>query len=169
MFCSASGHTRAAKGDHVRPSPVLWQNCHKVRGVPVVTCFGFPTRTLFLQHATCNTSSSQNKFSRSMKALSSKLVSALLLSSVAQIHAFLPRHRSLQSHFPCSSSYELNSEGEGIISLESNDLALKQKTFLDDGFVFGLEGSGLERPKGKVGEFFIFCYKIPFPQKGSIS
>lgn len=29
------------------------------------------------------------------------------------------------------------------------------KSFLDDGFVFGLEGSGLERPKGKVSQIVV--------------
>ena len=31
----------------------------------------------------------------------------------------------------------------------------KPKTYLDDGFVFGLEGSGLERGKGKVSQVFV--------------
>lgn len=52
------------------------------------------------------------------------------------------------------SSCEVNTEVKGVISLKSNELESKQTDFLDDGFVFGLEGSGLERPKGKVGE----CY-----------
>uniref|UniRef100_A0A6U3VEP9 Lipid desaturase domain-containing protein n=1 Tax=Ditylum brightwellii TaxID=49249 RepID=A0A6U3VEP9_9STRA len=31
----------------------------------------------------------------------------------------------------------------------------QQKSYLDDGFVFGLEGSGLERPKGKVANVVV--------------
>ena len=34
-------------------------------------------------------------------------------------------------------------------TVQSTDDVTAQKNFLDDGFVFGLEGSGLERPKGK--------------------
>lgn len=32
------------------------------------------------------------------------------------------------------------------------EIVEEKKTYLDDGFVFGLEDSGLERPKGKAGE-----------------
>jgi hypothetical protein len=31
----------------------------------------------------------------------------------------------------------------------------KQKSYLDDGFIFGLEDSGLERPKGKVSQVVV--------------
>eukprot|EP00538_Stauroneis_constricta_P011553 CAMPEP_0119563158 /NCGR_PEP_ID=MMETSP1352-20130426/22600_1 /TAXON_ID=265584 /ORGANISM="Stauroneis constricta, Strain CCMP1120" /LENGTH=352 /DNA_ID=CAMNT_0007611703 /DNA_START=195 /DNA_END=1253 /DNA_ORIENTATION=+ len=31
----------------------------------------------------------------------------------------------------------------------------QQKSYLDDGFVFGLEGSGLDRPKGKVAQLVV--------------
>ena len=31
----------------------------------------------------------------------------------------------------------------------------QSKTYLDDGFVFGLEGSGLERQRGKVSQVFV--------------
>ncbi|KAL3921843.1 MAG: hypothetical protein SGILL_002535 [Bacillariaceae sp.] len=33
--------------------------------------------------------------------------------------------------------------------------AASKKSFLDDGFVFGLEGSGIERPKGKVAQVVV--------------
>jgi hypothetical protein len=34
-------------------------------------------------------------------------------------------------------------------------VSLPAKTYLDDGFVFGLEGSGLHRPKGKVAQLVV--------------
>ena len=84
----------------------------------------------------------------------SKLVFALLVVGAARVYAFSPRSRAIQvSVFPLS-SFDVNTEVEGITSFESHELESRQRSFLDDGFVFGLEGSGLERPKGKVGEWY---------------
>jgi len=41
-------------------------------------------------------------------------------------------------------------EAKDSTELEAEDSS--SKSYLDDGFVFGLEGSGLERPKGKVSQ-----------------
>ncbi|CAJ1932258.1 unnamed protein product [Cylindrotheca closterium] len=63
------------------------------------------------------------------------------------------------STLPHSSSYDVNSEMEdvtsGITSFDANELESRRRNFLDDGFVFGLEGSGLERPKGKVAQVVV--------------
>merc|ERR1711966_643732 len=40
-------------------------------------------------------------------------------------------------------------------SQASLDVPTNSKSFLDDGFVFGLDGSGLERPKGKVASLVV--------------
>lgn len=39
--------------------------------------------------------------------------------------------------------------------VEENMNKEQNKSYLDDGFVFGLEGSGLERPKGKVAQIVV--------------
>jgi len=41
------------------------------------------------------------------------------------------------------------------ISLEEEKKFEETKSYLDDGFVFGLEGSGLSRPKGKVAQVVV--------------
>merc|ERR1712071_396110 len=41
-------------------------------------------------------------------------------------------------------------EEEQFVSPASPDAPTDATSYLDDGFVFGLDGSGLERPKGKV-------------------
>mmetsp|Transcript_37341 Transcript_37341/g.57315 ORF Transcript_37341/g.57315 Transcript_37341/m.57315 type:complete len:371 (+) Transcript_37341:42-1154(+) len=51
-------------------------------------------------------------------------------------------------------------EEETMATQESPDsaedsIANEKKSYLDDGFVFGLEGSGLERPKGKVATLVV--------------
>lgn len=46
-------------------------------------------------------------------------------------------------------STQLLTEEQQLNSYVSQEDAANQKSFLDDGFVFGLDGSGLERPKGK--------------------
>ena len=84
---------------------------------------------------------------------SNEVLSVFLIFGLTQVNAFVPNTRTVQSLIPRSSTLELDTEMESIISLESNELESEQKTFLDDGFVFGLEGSGLDRPKGKVGEY----------------
>lgn len=49
-----------------------------------------------------------------------------------------------------TSSLQASSVLEDTATTVSEDLA--RKSYLDDGFVFGLEGSGLDRPKGKVAQ-----------------
>mmetsp|Transcript_7200 Transcript_7200/g.13438 ORF Transcript_7200/g.13438 Transcript_7200/m.13438 type:complete len:360 (+) Transcript_7200:98-1177(+) len=39
--------------------------------------------------------------------------------------------------------------------IESIEASYESKNYLDDGFVFGLDGSGLERPKGKVASVVV--------------
>lgn len=41
------------------------------------------------------------------------------------------------------------------IDIPHNQAKTLPKSYLDDGFVFGLEGSGLERPKGKVAQIVV--------------
>jgi len=56
---------------------------------------------------------------------------------------------------------EITTEGnvkQGEIYLEefyNGGTSAEKKSYLDDGFVFGLEGSGLERPKGKVASVVV--------------
>ena len=52
---------------------------------------------------------------------------------------------------PLQSTATLTEEQQlqAYISQESTEVSVQAKSFLDDGFVFGMEGSGLERPKGK--------------------
>jgi hypothetical protein len=54
---------------------------------------------------------------------------------------------------------QLADEGQlhGYISQTgtSTDEMNRQRSYLDDGFVFGLDGSGLERPKGKVANVVV--------------
>ena len=46
-------------------------------------------------------------------------------------------------------------EENQYVSQASLDVPTNSKSFLDDGFVFGLDGSGLERPKGKVASLVV--------------
>ena len=60
-------------------------------------------------------------------------------------------------------SFELNVasvvEEDTTSNAESSDQDI-QKSWDDDGFVFGLEGSGLRRPKGKTCKFFFFSCQL---------
>jgi hypothetical protein len=52
-----------------------------------------------------------------------------------------------------AATMETMSPSETFVSEEqetADDVQQNNKSYLDDGFVFGLEGSGLERPKGKA-------------------
>lgn len=44
---------------------------------------------------------------------------------------------------------QLITEEEQLLSYISQEVSPSPKSYLDDGFVFGLDGSGLERPKGR--------------------
>lgn len=49
----------------------------------------------------------------------------------------------------------LNSASIAEAPTEDETQIDQQKSYLDDGFVFGLQGSGLERPKGKVAQVVV--------------
>lgn len=50
---------------------------------------------------------------------------------------------------------QLFTEEEQLQSHVSQEALQSQKSYLDDGFVFGLDGSGLDRPKGKVASIVV--------------
>jgi len=93
-------------------------------------------------------------------ALSAPLISALLCYNYNQVNAFTvstplaPRATAslLSSSFLKSATLN-EAQTEPIINVEkANDTT---KSYLDDGFVFGLENSGLSRPKGKVAQIVV--------------
>ena len=45
--------------------------------------------------------------------------------------------------------------GKIISHLITNEESIGRKSYLDDGFIFGLDGSGIERPKGKVASVVV--------------
>ena len=55
---------------------------------------------------------------------------------------------------PSSTSTSLNA-ATVIAEQEMTEQQMETKSYLDDGFVFGLEGSGIERPKGKVASLVV--------------
>jgi hypothetical protein len=44
---------------------------------------------------------------------------------------------------------------EAPLTTDEECATLNKKSYLDDGFIFGLDGSGLERPKGKVAQVVV--------------
>jgi len=63
------------------------------------------------------------------------------------------RSHKEENFFPSPSS---SMESSTMESLEASlDASPAAKSFLDDGFVFGLEGSGLDRPRGKVSQVVV--------------
>jgi len=92
------------------------------------------------------------------------LANALLLSSTGAFSpsaGFAPPrlHTRTVLSMSASSREATTSSSLGAVSVVSADeetVAEKAaKSYLDDGFVFGLEGSGLERPRGKVANLVV--------------
>ena len=103
-----------------------------------------------------------------------KLTTPTLLFLSSQVNAFSSHHARL-SGIAGRQSVQL-SMGKSNTSLETNSNPIvsslnsasiaepplvleeketEQKSYLDDGFVFGMEGSGLKRPKGKVSQLVL--------------
>lgn len=87
---------------------------------------------------------------------------ALIISnciSICGVNAFtIPQSSRIsianQSYRKVSlASATLNEDSSTCVSV--NTEVVKPKSYLDDGFVFGLENSGLERPKGKVAQLVV--------------
>lgn len=114
----------------------------------------------------------------SLATMKFTLTSAALLSLVASSsHAFTPGNSFGRVSVPTTSrsinSYKntkLNVSTLADEEVESSDNTVPtpselynqgvqtepaKKSYLDDGFVFGMEGSGLERPKGKVSQVVV--------------
>lgn len=91
---------------------------------------------------------------------------ALILVSAGGVDGFLPTIDVTRSWTQCFSCEPNTLDAKGSIALGSSGLEPPQKTFLDDGFVFGLQGSGLERPKGKVGRSLT---SLPFARNRRVS
>mmetsp|Transcript_4537 Transcript_4537/g.8080 ORF Transcript_4537/g.8080 Transcript_4537/m.8080 type:complete len:357 (-) Transcript_4537:86-1156(-) len=110
-----------------------------------------------------------------MKFLCTSTVLATLLSSSTCV-AFTPPKSPLQSSTQARLATKLSStlvedvdtiaprstqqlteeqQLQSYISQSNTEAPLDQKSYLDDGFVFGLNGSGLERPKGKVASVVV--------------
>lgn len=49
----------------------------------------------------------------------------------------------------------IQNENENETPIETTTQVEVEKSYLDDGFIFGLEGSGLSRPKGKVAQVVV--------------
>ena len=58
---------------------------------------------------------------------------------------------ALNEELVTSSSSSSSSSSPTITATETKD----EKSYLDDGFIFGMEGSGLSRPKGKVAQIVV--------------
>mmetsp|Transcript_20948 Transcript_20948/g.29566 ORF Transcript_20948/g.29566 Transcript_20948/m.29566 type:complete len:363 (+) Transcript_20948:145-1233(+) len=68
----------------------------------------------------------------------------------------VPDSSSSNRKFPSSSTLNAATlERTETETIEQEQKAEAAKSYLDDGFVFGLEGSGLERPKGKVASVVV--------------
>jgi len=88
-------------------------------------------------------------------------ISASILSTLCvfqQVSAFVPSqmgglNNQIQNKQPTHLMSTLEPPTAPII--EEVEVVEVQKTYLDDGFVFGLEGSGLSRPKGKVSQVVV--------------
>ena len=98
-------------------------------------------------------------------SLSSKSIFSLLILGSQSANAFvspLRQHHQVsgikEQRFSTTSisSATLNEPTTATLSSETEENEIStQKTYLDDGFVFGLEGSGLSRPKGKVSQIVV--------------
>ena len=86
-----------------------------------------------------------------MKTLTTLLVGQAALGTLA-FSPQLANPSSLQSRSTVSIGRHASTlqEQEEVVSEEK-----AAKTYLDDGFVFGLEGSGIDRPKGKVAQIVV--------------
>ena len=72
-------------------------------------------------------------------------------------HAFSPSSSMILQQYQCTRQSSSSLASATLMedpALEDMEIS-KPKTYLDDGFVFGLEGSGLERGKGKVSQVFV--------------
>jgi len=94
------------------------------------------------------------------------LLANLLLSSAGAFTARRPsigfgasQTRSPATVLSMASSEATTSSSLSAVSVvgvdEDTAVQTKEKSYLDDGFVFGLDGSGLERPKGKVASIVV--------------
>lgn len=63
-------------------------------------------------------------------------------------------HHLSDIHLSKSALY-VASVSDEIIPKTESDVSETKPSYLDDGFVFGLEGSGLERPRGKVAQVVV--------------
>lgn len=66
-----------------------------------------------------------------------------------------PLHSSSSSSIPTETVSSANASPSACEEEEPTAAAASTKSFLDDGFVFGMEGSGLDRPKGKVSQLVV--------------
>ena len=75
------------------------------------------------------------------------------LSSFTKSNSLVQREKKYSTALTASNILDITtpkSTDEDNIEVDVNTVQTKvTKTYLDDGFVFGLDGSGLERPKGK--------------------
>ena len=77
---------------------------------------------------------------------------AVLLLLCPGAAAFAPRTISLHDDSLQRKPTRMTQRYTTTLPEETRPVA---KTYLDDGFVFGLEGSGIERPKGKVSQIVV--------------
>lgn len=81
----------------------------------------------------------------------------LLSASTLSVNAFVPQTTTLLPSIqwrtaPLSPSPKTLTRAT---TLPEETMQQAPKTYLDDGFVFGLEGSGIQRPKGKVAQIVV--------------
>ena len=81
--------------------------------------------------------------------LAAATVSGFSLSGVS--HA----GRSVQTYGTTQQIHVLQAATVAEDTTTDETEASESKSYLDDGFIFGLEGSGLERPKGKVSQVVV--------------
>jgi hypothetical protein len=98
----------------------------------------------------------QNSYSSSSSSSSSSKAFVARSTPLTQLHM---KNIAEGSSSPRQSSSMLNAvtveETSTMANTEQQQQQEEAKSFLDDGFVFGLEGSGLERPKGKVANVVV--------------
>ena len=122
---------------------------------------------IFFAHSKITTSVSicslYNNNRHNMIKISLIILSILL--SIPEACAFAPYSRtkvdvpfksmSFSAHLGKSSSLHLSSSVVEETETDQRESDASLRSYLDDGFVFGLQGSGIERPKGKEAKIVV--------------
>ena len=112
---------------------------------------------------------STNTSSSSRTALTAVAAAALLATNAVAFTSTTTRSQGIprdSGSFTTPSALQSALVNEDLQGTRINDIALSEaptqveateatKSYLDDGFIFGLEGSGLSRPKGKVAQVVV--------------